>query len=272
MGEKTEIAWTNATFNPWLGCQRISPGCDNCYAETMANRRKWVVWGPQGERKRTVPGNWKKPLAWNRQAQAAGQPTLVFCASLADVFDNQAPEGAREDLWELIKSTPSLRWQILTKRPQNFQKMLPPDWPQGYPHVWLGVSTEDQEEYDRRWPLLAETGAAVKFISYEPALKEITIKNSQEGVPDWLIWGGESGPDARPFEPGWARKINRECGELGVKVFGKQWGTYRNNPLVLERGMSVKEAMKIDPVTNGKGGAMLDGHLAPREFPKPRDL
>ena len=247
----------------------------NCYAETMANRRKWVVWGPQGERRRTKPANWRNPIIWDREARETGLASRVFCASLADVFDNQAPEGAREDLWELIKATPNLQWQILTKRPQNFEEMLPTGWPDGYDHVWLGVSAENQEEYDRRWPLLARSGASVKFISYEPALRALSIRETEaanHGHPDWLIWGGESGPGARPLKPEWIRDIIQECQDLGVILFGKQWGSYESNPLVAEQAMSIREAMNLDPKTNGKGGAMLDGKMPAREFPRSRDL
>ena len=157
MADTTKISWTDHTFNPWIGCQAVSPGCDNCYAETLTKRHGWTQWGPNGERKRTSAGYWRKPLAWDRRAGEARRRELVFCASLADVFDNQAPEGAREDLWQLVRNTPNLDWQLLTKRPQNFDEFLPKDWNGGYPNVWLGVSAENQEEYDRRWPILART-------------------------------------------------------------------------------------------------------------------
>ena len=121
MAETTKISWTDHTFNPWIGCQSVSPGCDNCYAEALTNRHRWTQWGPDGERKRTSPAYWKKPLTWDRRAGETGQQELVFCASLADVFDNQAPPGAREDLWELIRNTPNLDWQLLTKRPRELR-------------------------------------------------------------------------------------------------------------------------------------------------------
>ena len=264
MAEKTGIAWTDHTFNPWIGCQQVSPGCLNCYAETLVTWRGWTQWGPGGERTRTSEKYWKQPFRWERRAETSDQRERVFCASLADVFDNQAPEGARKDLWELIRQTPHLDWQLLTKRPQNMEEMLPPDWGEGYPNVWLGISSENQEEYDRRWPLLAATPAALRFISYEPALGGLTLAG-HEARPDWLIWGGESGRDCRPMDPMWARRITTECREAGVAVFGKQWGDYRHSPLVLERRMSVKDARKLDP--HGKGGALLDGELI-RQFPK----
>ena len=267
MAERTGIAWTDHTFNPWIGCQKVSPGCDHCYAETLNQRYGWTEWGPQGKRRRTSPANWKNPLAWHRAALRLGVKRRVFCASLADVFDNQAPEGAREDLWQLIRDTPGLDWQLLTKRPQNMLQMLPQDWnPEKYSNVWLGITAENQAEYDRRWPLLAQTPATVRFISYEPALGPLNLA-CHEAKPDWLIWGGESGPNSRVMNARWVRDITQECKKLDIPVFGKQWGSYASNPLVQEQGMDSKGARKIDPEQNGKGGALLDGELH-RNFPR----
>ena len=230
MGEVTRIAWTDHTFNPWIGCQRISPGCDNCYAERTARRRNWAEWGPGAERKITTPGTWKGPTAWNRKARVEGVRKLVFCASLADVMDPRAPEGAREDLFALIRATPMLTWQLLTKLPRNLDRFLPEDWGEGYPNVWLGITAEDQLHYDRRWPVLARTPAAVRFISYEPALGELTLREHDER-PDWVIWGGESGPGARPMEPAWARRITKEVpgnwGSRSLRSSGARTGTTR---------------------------------------------
>ena len=263
MADVTGIDWTDSTFNPWIGCQAVSPGCLNCYAETMNKWTGWTQWGPGGKRVRTSASTWRKPLAWDRKAAAEGVRRMVFCASLADVFDNQAPEGARDDLWDLVRNTLNLDWQILTKRPRNFAQLLPCDWGEGYPNVWLGISSEDQAEYDRRWPLLAATPAVVRFVSYEPALGPLTLAG-HDAKPDWVIWGGESGPGARPMDPQWAWDITTEALSEGVAVFGKQWGSYANNPLVTEMGLTVPEARVMDPY--GKGGALLDGQLW-REFP-----
>ncbi len=265
MADRTAISWTDHTFNPWIGCQNVSPGCDNCYAEALTKRFGWSGWGPESERKRTSAAYWKRPLGWNKRAKKRGARELVFCASLADVFDNQAPEEALEDLWELIRNTPNLDWQLLTKRPQNIEAMLPPDWGEGYLNVWLGISAEDQQEYNRRWPLLAATPTVVRFISYEPALGPLTLADQGE-LPDWLIWGGESGPGARSLAPAWIREITKECTAGGVAVFGKQWGNYRNNPLTVEDSMTTVEAEREDPRENGMGGALLEGRLW-REFP-----
>ena len=229
--------------------------------------RRWTRWGPGEERKRTSEQYWRQPIRWDRRAAETGIIEKVFCASLADVFDNRAPAGAREDLWELIRQTPNLDWQLLTKRPQNLSRFLPGDWSAGnYPHVWLGVSAEDQTEYDRRWPILASVQASVRFVSYEPALEPLSLAG-HESKPGWLIWGGESGPGARPVDPDWIRGITQECAELGIPAFGKQWGRYENNPLTVERRLSHSKARELDPEENGKGGSILDGKLW-REFPR----
>src|SRR5579871_6812298 len=137
MGNETEISWTDSTFNPWIGCTNVSPGCDHCYAEAMAKRYSWAKWGKH-PRRRTSQGNWRKPLQWNADAnhfgRIHGRRRRVFCASLADVFDNQVPRAWRADLFALIRATPELDWQLLTKRPQNIIKMLPADWGGGYPN------------------------------------------------------------------------------------------------------------------------------------------
>lgn len=265
MKRTTKIEWAHHTFNPWLGCQHVSPGCENCYAETLANRFNKVTWGPGQERKRTSTKYWAKPGKWDREAKEEGVPHRVFCASMADVFDNNSPPGAREDLWDLIHNTPHLLWLILTKRPQNIREGLPDNWPDGFDHVWLGITAEDQQEYDRRWPVLAPLPATVKFISYEPAIGPLTLKRHTQ-KPDWLIWGGESGQNPRPLDTSWARSITQECLQAGIPVFGKQWGTYANNLLVTEKAIETHTAKLLDPPENGKGGAVLDGRLH-RQFP-----
>src|SRR5262249_10359176 len=155
VAENSKIEWTTHTFNPWIGCQKVSPGCDHCYAEAMMDHR-WgkVTWGPHGARVRTSEANWKQPLKWAKAAHASGTRPRVFCASLADVFDNEVPGYYRGDLLNLIRKTPDLDWLLLTKRPENISRMLPDDWPARFPNVWLGATCEDQEHYDRRWPIL----------------------------------------------------------------------------------------------------------------------
>lgn len=271
MGDTSKIEWTTSTFNPWIGCTNVSPGCDHCYAEAQNAFRKWTEWGPHGDRRRTSAANWRKPLEWQRNASAFhhqhGHRQRVFCASLADVFDNQAPAAWRSDLWQLIRDTPDLDWQLLTKRPQNIRKMLPEDWGSGYRNVWLGTTTEDQKHYDQRWPILSNIKAQVRFISYEPAIGPLRVRQAElglPGVPDWIISGGESGNGARRMNPQWARDLRSDCALLGIAFFHKQHGTYASNPLCFEQGLPAREAQLLDP--NGKGGSLLDGQLY-REFP-----
>ncbi|MDU7524166.1 MAG: phage Gp37/Gp68 family protein [Roseomonas mucosa] len=240
MAESTLISWADDTFNPWIGCQIASPACDHCYAESWA-KRFGRPWGPHGERQVTSEANWRAPLRWNTAAERAQRRRRVFTASLADIFDNKAPEGARDRLWALIRDTPWLDWLILTKRPQNIAGMLPPDWRDGYPNVWLGVTVENQVELDRRVPILRSIPAKVRFLSCEPLLSEITFRwrpwvqerpDGSEGHLDallgihWVICGGESGSQARPMHPDWARKLRGECAEAGVAFHFKQWGRW----------------------------------------------
>jgi protein gp37 len=272
MAQNSKIEWTDHTFNPWVGCTNVSPGCDHCYAEAWSKRSGLVKWGKH-PRRRTSEAYWRAPLKW--QAAAAWYETLhgrrqrVFCASLADVFDNQVDPVWRADLFHLIASTPALDWLLLTKRPQNIAKMLPKSWPDdGMPNVWLGATAEDQVRFDQRWAVLSRVPAVVRFISYEPAIGPIRLDRTQVR-PDWLIAGGESGHGARPMRAAWMRDIIRDCEELGVAPFFKQWGSVKNNPLVFEQGMSAKSASAADP--HGKGGGLLDGQLH-RKFPNPRGL
>lgn len=241
MAEASLIAWTDSTFNPWIGCMKVSPGCDNCYAETLMDMRYGrVEWGQRktddmapsvGTRSRTSPAYWRQPLTWNRRAAefraAHGRRRRVFCASLADVFDNQVDAGWRTDLWKLIWDTPDLDWLLLTKRPENIDGMLPMSWASHageWSHVWLGATCENQENYDRRWPILQRIPAEVRFISYEPAIGPLRTLAFDENdtLPDWLICGGESGRCYRDMPVAWANDIGWICKHLGVPFFMKQ--------------------------------------------------
>jgi protein gp37 len=218
MGENSKIEWTDHTFNPWIGCQKVSPGCDHCYAEAMMDHRYHKVeWGPHGERKRTSEANWRKPRHWAKAARDTGKRPRVFCASLADIFDNQVPHQWRDDLWALIDQTPQLDWLLLTKRPENIAKMLPE---YGQPrNVWFGMTAEDQEHFDRRWRIFRQLDATVLFVSYEPALGPLKLGFA---APDWIICGGESGKGAREMDPIWARSLRDECAAHGTPFFMKQ--------------------------------------------------
>jgi protein gp37 len=186
MGATTGIEWCDHTFNPWTGCQAVSPACYHCYAEALEKRfGHGDRWGPHGDRLRTSAANWQQPLKWNRAAAAAGIRARVFCASMADVFDNRAATRWRDDLWHLIHQTPHLDWLLLTKRPQNICGMLPttdigtPAWGLGWPNVWLGTTVENQVEADRRIPKLLEIPAAVHFLSCEPLLGPVDLQKVQ---------------------------------------------------------------------------------------------
>jgi protein gp37 len=222
MADKTAIAWTDHTWNPWMGCHKVSQGCKHCYAETLVvNRmRLGAVWGAHGNRRRTGKGIWNRPPMWDRDAAMAREVRRVFCASLADVFeDEEGPNEWRPDVWAMIRSTPNLDYQLLTKRPENIERMLPDDWGDGYENVWLGTSIEDNRVAERS-PILAAVPAVVHFISYEPAIgpmDEVPI----DGI-EWVIAGGESGPGYRPMDLDWVRDCRSRCESSGTAFFFKQ--------------------------------------------------
>lgn len=250
MAENSNIEWTRHTYNPWIGCQKVGPGCDHCYAETWDARFNGARWGVDAERQRTSQANRNKPISWNRKAMNAGERHRVFCASLADVFDNHAsilPEW-RDDLWAMIRQTSHLDWMLLTKRPGNIAKMLPQDWGDGYPNVWIGCTIVNQAEAYRDIPKLLAVPAKVRFLSMEPLLGPVSLRwlaawpenapttamapsgttNDLDGLRrlDLVIVGGESGPHARPMHPDWARSLRDQCVEAGVAFHFKQWGEW----------------------------------------------
>ncbi len=249
---ETTIEWTRGpkgekgyTFNPWEGCQKVSPGCDRCYAEARNARfggGQALNWGPAAPRRRTSDANWRLPLKWNAEAQRLGIRYRVFCASLADVFDNHVPEQWRTDLFELIRLTPNLDWLLLTKRPQNIVRMVQVSGafagngmrflPE---NVWLGTTAEDQARADQNINALlrtrSELGARVLFLSAEPLLGPLDlvpyIHCDVANTLDWVIVGGESGHHARPMHPDWARSLRDQCQAAGVPFFFKQWGEWK---------------------------------------------
>lgn len=222
MGENTAIAWTDATFNPWIGCHKVSQGCTNCYAEDLVKRRLGGpgMWGLDGSRRRTSKALWRKPVRWNLEAMLDGAPKRVFCASLADVFEDRADTNSwRHDVFELIRETPYLDWQLLTKRPENLKRMLPDDWGSGWSNVWLGTSIEDNRVIERAHELTS-IPSYVHFVSYEPAigpLDQLPLSDLE-----WLICGGESGPGYRQMDLSWAHDMRRRCRDAKVPFFFKQ--------------------------------------------------
>ncbi len=293
----TNIEWCHYTFNHVRGCTKVSEGCANCYADKLSGRNPKTlgVWGPNGTRVVAAESGWREPVKWNAAAKAAGERHRVFCASLADVFEDWtgpmlnsqgeklfvgnelrptewfspgddeyalstmtrivAMSDVRRRLFELIDDTPHLDWLLLTKRPENVLKMwrnvaravTTPDinytttkWVTDdftfRPNVWLGVSVENQEQADKRIPLLLQVPAAVRFLSCEPLLGPVDLRRgvyhqfddtargtTLEGI-DWVIVGGESGHGARPIDISWVRSIVEQCKAAGVPCFVKQLG------------------------------------------------
>ena len=224
MAENSGIQWTHHTFNPWIGCTKVSAACDNCYAEAWDKRGLHKLpprWGPHAARTRTK--DWNKVLRWQSRAKVDGIRYRVFCASLADVFDNHKsilPEW-RADLWDLIRQCPDLDFLMLTKRPQNIPRFLPDDWGDGYRNVWLGATVESRKEADRL-AALTSVPAVVRFLSMEPLLGEVDLSDHIDRL-DWVITGGENGKNYRPVDPNWFRSLRDQCVEAGVPFFFKQW-------------------------------------------------
>jgi protein gp37 len=230
----TGIDYAHATFSPWIGCTKVSPGCANCYAEGVG-KRMGVEWGPDKPRRFMPDKYWQAPLAWNRKAEKLGKRLRVF-VSLCDVFEladvdiafetSYQQTKARGRLWKLIAATPWLDWLIATKHPENMRKALPhghvhmhPDG--GLENLWLGVTCEDQQRADERIPLLQQVPAAVWWLSLEPQLELV--------VPDldgigWVVQGCESlgARVGRPFRMEWASDLTKRCEAAGVPMFLKQ--------------------------------------------------
>jgi protein gp37 len=233
MGEATKIEWCDHTFNPVRGCIKVSPECKHCYAEARDVRYEGGKhWGPNTPRIVASDALWRGPLKWNRDAEAAGVRRRVFCASLADVFEDHPDWIApRERLFKLIDATQNLDWLLLTKRPENFERFLPWRWQgvvwgKSWPNVWLGVTAGTQETANTRIPILQRTPAVVRFVSVEPMLEFVDLKKAlvTGNMIDWLICGGESGGGARAFHLDWARALRDQCIWLGVSFFMKQLG------------------------------------------------
>lgn len=262
MAENSKIEWCHHTFNPWIGCTKVGPGCDHCYAEADFDKRRHVVqWGAGQLRKRTAPSTWALPVRWNAEAQRLGVRYRVFCASLADVFDNEVPPAWRADLFDTIAATPSLDWLLVTKRIGNAWKMMADACGVSMasarlplPNVWIGATITGQAEADRDIPKLLAVPAAVRFLSMEPLLGPVDLTDichnrgestedhfsalfdpdddvDEDGMPfpyvDWVIVGGESGPNARPMHPDWARSLCDQCAAAGVPFVFKQWGEWK---------------------------------------------
>jgi protein gp37 len=269
MSENSKIEWTDHTFNPWIGCTKIAPECDNCYAAAQDKFRGWTNagWGAGKPRRLTSASYWREPLKWDRRAAEAGKRERVFCASLADVFDGEVANEWRERLFNVVAETPALDWLILTKRPANVEPYL--GWQGGdaldgtaWPlpaNVWIGTSVGSRERLPQV-NALRRVRAAIRFLSVEPLLEDLGIVDLT-GI-HWVIVGGESGPGARPCNVDWIRSIVRQCEAYDVPVFVKQLGA---NP---ERGAG----LTTGPVKlkDRKGGDWNEWpeDLRIRQFPK----
>jgi protein gp37 len=284
MGEETRIAWTDHTFNPVWGCEKISPGCENCYAEKVAKRTgHGVAW--LGSYRVFGEKHWKEPITWDRKAREAGERKRVFCGSMCDVFDVRWPEGIRERLFKLIRRTPSLDWLLLTKRIGNAKRLLPQHWPEDYRNVAIGATVVNQDEADRDLAKLQWLPAAWRFLSIEPLLGRIDLANAcdcghycdpdPEGETyweghhdhpfmtagintgiDWVIVGGESGgPEER-------RLVEHK------KLSRAKWA-WRPKPQALEWVRTIRDQCQVAGVPfffkqwggpkPDSGGRMLDG-------------
>ena len=231
--ENSAISWTDHTFNPWVGCAKISPGCTHCYAEVQARKLQAAhgtgpLWGERANRHVTSDGYWRNPRKWVKNAKKTGSSKLVFCASMADVFDDHPVAAAtRPRLFDLIDATRcqdpaigGLHWLLLTKRVESVTSMLPANWGKGWPGVWLGCTIEGPDQAWRA-DVLRSIPAAVRFVSYEPAIGPLADAIDLSGI-DWLIAGGESGPGRRPDAIEWFRDIRDACAAAGVAFFFKQ--------------------------------------------------
>jgi protein gp37 len=271
MAKNSHIEWTHHTFNPWWGCKKVSPACDNCYAELWAKRMGHQLWGLDAPRRFFSDAHWREPLAWNDAAKLEGQRERVFCASMADVFERRADLNTeRARLWELIESTPQLDWLLLTKRPQNIESIAP--WGQKWPqNVWLGTSVENQTLAEKRLPFLLKIPAAVRFLSCEPLLGQLDLRRwfKRRGFHsiDWIIAGGESGGGSRPMHPDWPTSLLKQCQIFNVPFHFKQWGQWVPSQLVQvttkSRRLELKNERPVEMVRISKklAGRILEGTI-----------
>lgn len=230
MGKQTKIEWTDHTWNPWQGCIKVSPGCKFCY---MYRDKKRYGQDPMAV-VRSKPPTFNKPLTWQ-------EPARVFTCSWSDFFIEQS-DNWRDEAWDIVRQTPHLTYQILTKRPENILSRLPTDWGNGWSNVWLGVSVENWQAEERIRHLL-KIPARLRFLSCEPLLGPLNLRRFIERI-DWVIIGGESGPKSRPFSTEWADDIIRQCKGLQVPVFVKQLGS---NPWHNNWPMRVSDPKGGDP-------------------------
>lgn len=234
MGEVTAISWCDHTWNPWIGCTKVSPACDGCYAEQLMDKRHGrVEWGGPGKgigtRSRTSASTWNDPFRWQRKAEKTSTRPFVFCASLADIFDNQVPAEWRAEAFDVMRRTPRLVYLLLTKRPQNIVGLcrqaggLPPN-------AAIGTTVEDQKRFDINVPALRAAkhlvDPAFAFLSCEPLLGPVA--GPLHDI-DWIITGGETDQGAhkaRPSHPAWFRSLRDQATDAGAAFHHKQNGEW----------------------------------------------
>lgn len=216
MSDKSSIEWTEATWNPVTGCTEVSPGCDNCYARTFAERFRGVEGHPyeQGFDLRFWPDRLDQPARWRK-------PRTIFVNSMSDLFHEKVPSSYIERVLIAMEQAPQHTYQVLTKRPGRMASIMRHLRPEPIRQVWLGTSIE-LDRYAWRADKLRETPAAVRFLSLEPLLGPLPTVDFS-GL-DWVIVGGESGHGARPVDAAWVRDIRDQCSDLAVAFFFKQWG------------------------------------------------
>jgi protein gp37 len=216
MSDRSSIEWTDATWNPVTGCTEVSPGCDNCYARTFAERWRGIPGHPyeQGFDLRLWPERLDQPSRWTK-------PRVIFVNSMSDLFHQDVPDDYIDRVFEAMRRAPQHQFQVLTKRPGRMASLLQRIQPIPLPHVWLGTSVES-EAYTWRVDKLRATPAALRFVSLEPLLGPLTSLDLS-GV-GWVIVGGESGHGARPMDIEWARDIRDQCAAAAVPYFFKQTG------------------------------------------------
>lgn len=291
MGSNSKIEWTDHTFNPWWGCTKVSPACDHCYAESFAARvgysetgSQFPIWGKDEKRRMFGDKHWNEPYKWNAAAAKEGKPAFVFCASMADVMeDHPGLWDQRQRLFAVIELTPWLTWILLTKRPQNFRKMLPKHWLESPRPNVIGATTVESQEYMWRAVELSKTPFALRAVSAEPMLGQLdftdagagrheqfnaltgeyTSGSSQRHLPPigWIFAGGESGHGARPMHPDWARSLRDQCKAAAVPFLFKQWGEYCHWSQTTDEVAAELGAQPDGPIKLGKSraGRLLDG-------------
>jgi len=322
MSDKTTIEWTDATWNPITGCTVVSEGCRNCYAAELAATRLKNHPSRSGLARRNkagvaqFTGDVRFNEAWLDQPMRWQKPRRIFVCAHGDLFHESVPDEWIDRVFAVMAQAQQHTFQVLTKRPERMRSYLSMFRAHPVPNVWLGVSIEDQETADERIPLLLGTPAAKRFISAEPLLGQIDLKQlrrengsevttisalagtwqiidgdeyhgGHENKLDWVIVGGESGPNARPMHPEWVRSLRDQCAAANVPFFFKQWGEWigvdttwngSNEWMIFDRhgNMDIPDhrwpdetAAEVAIIKVGKkaAGALLDGVMH-REFPK----